>query len=69
VLPVNINSMNITELQYSADLNPMRATVAVQLTVIEGKSIPYLYSKAMQEAMSVLNLANLADIANVVIPG
>jgi hypothetical protein len=69
VLPVNINSMNITETEFSTDLNPIRATVAVSLTVIEGKSVPYLYSKAMVEAMSVLNLANIADIANVVVPG
>lgn len=69
VLPVNINSMNITETEFSTDLNPIRATVAVNLTVIEGKSIPYLYSRAMTEAMSVLNLANITDIANVVIPG
>ncbi|HEY2946871.1 MAG TPA: hypothetical protein VGJ53_00485 [Micromonosporaceae bacterium] len=69
VLPVNINSLNITETQYSTDLNPIRATVAVGLTVIEGKSLPYLYTKAMKEAMSILNLANIADVANVVIPG
>ncbi len=69
VLPVNINSMNITETEFSTDLNPIRATVSVSLTVIEGKSVPYLYSKAMTEAMSVLNLANIADIANVVLPG
>jgi hypothetical protein len=69
VLPVNINSLNITEILYSADLNPMRATATVSLTVIEGKSLPYLYSKAMKEAMSVLNLATITDIANVVIPG
>ena len=69
VLPVNINSMNITETEFSTDLNPVRATVAVNLTVIEGKSVPYLYSKAMNEAMSVLNLANIADVANVVDPG
>ncbi len=69
VLPVNINSLNITETEFSTDLNPIRATVAVSLTVIEGKSLPYLYSKAMIEAMSVLNLANATDIANVVIPG
>ena len=69
VLPVNINSMNITETEFSTDLNPIRATIAVNLTVIEGKSVPYLYSKAMTEAMSVLNLANIADIANVVVPG
>jgi len=69
VLPVNINSMNITETEFSTDLNPIRATVSVSLTVIEGPNIPYTYSKAMKEAMSVLNLANVADIANVVIPG
>lgn len=69
VLPVNITSMNITETEFSTDLNPVRATVSVALTVIEGKSVPYLYTKAMTEAMSVLNLANLPDIANVVVPG
>jgi hypothetical protein len=69
VLPVNINSLNITETEFSTDLNPIRATVGVRLTVIEGKSVPYLYSKAMTEAMSVLNLANIGDIANVAIPG
>lgn len=69
VLPVNINSMNITETEFSADLNPVRASIAVNLTVIEGKSVPYLYSTAMVEAMSSLNLANIASSANVVIPG
>lgn len=69
VLPVNINSMNITETEFSTDLNPIRATVSVRLTVIEGKNMPYTYSKAMKEVMSVLDLANIADIANVVIPG
>jgi hypothetical protein len=69
VLPVNITSMNITETEFSPDLNPVRATVAVSLTVIEGKNVPYLYSKAMIEAMSALNLANITDAANVVIPG
>jgi hypothetical protein len=69
VLPVNINSLNITETEFSTDLNPIRATVAVSLTVIEGKSVPYMYSKAMNEAMSVLNLANIAEVANVMVPG
>lgn len=69
VLPVNINSMNITESEFSTDLNPIRATVSVSLKVIEGPNAPYTYSKVMKEAMSVLNLANIADIANVVIPG
>jgi hypothetical protein len=69
VLPVNINSMNITETQYTTTLDPVRANVGLSLTVIEGKSLPYLYSKATKEVMSVLNLANIADVANVVIPG
>jgi|SRR6266446_4632068 len=69
VLPVNINSLNITETEFATDLNPIRASVAVNLTVIEGKSAPYLYSKAMIEAMSLLNLANIANTANVVVPG
>jgi hypothetical protein len=69
VLPVNIHSMNITETEFSADLNPIRATVSVSLVVIEGPNIPYTYSKAMKEAMSVLNLSNITDITDVVIPG
>lgn len=69
VLPVNINSLSIKESEFSADLNPIRATVSVKLTVIEGQSAPYLYSKAMKEAVSALNLANRAGIADVVIPG
>jgi hypothetical protein len=68
VLPVNITSMNITETEFSADLNPVRATVAVSLTVIEGKSVPYRYSKAMTETMSALNLADIGQVANVVVP-
>jgi len=69
VLPVNINSMNITETEFSTDLNPIRATVSVSLTVIEGPNLAYKYSKVIKEAMSVLNLANIADVANVAIPG
>jgi hypothetical protein len=68
VLPVNIASMNITETDFSAALNPIRASIAVSLTVIEGKSVPYLYSKAMTEAMSTLNLVNITDIGNVMLP-
>ena len=68
VLPVNINSLNITETEFSTDLNPLRATASVSLTVIEGPNWAHTYSKVMTEAMSVLNLANIADIANVVIP-
>jgi len=69
VLPVNIDSMNITETEFSTDLNPVRATVSVTLTVIEGKNIPYMYTRRMKEAMSILNLANLTSITDVIIPG
>jgi Contractile injection system tube protein len=69
VLPVNINSLNITEVLYNPELNPVRATASVSLTVIEGKSVPYLYTKAMKEAMSLLNTVNAKDTSNIVIPG
>lgn len=41
VLPVNINSINITETEFNTQLEPIRATVAVSLTVIEGKNSVY----------------------------
>ncbi len=69
VLPVNINSMSITETEFNTHLSPTRATVNVNMTVIEGKNIPYTYSKVLKEVMSVLNLANITDLANVVVPG
>lgn len=69
VLPVNIQSMNITETEFNTNLDPVRATVSVNLTVIEGKNPLYTYSKIMKEVMAAANLANITDIANVVIPG
>lgn len=69
VLPVNISSMNIKETEFSTMLDPIRATVSVNLTVIEGKNPFYTFSKIAKEVSSVLNLANIADIANIVIPG
>jgi hypothetical protein len=68
ILPVNILSMQIREELFSADLNPTRAIATVQLEVIEGANIPYLYSKAMQEVMSVLNLANIGDLSKTMVP-
>lgn len=69
VLPVNIDSLSITETEFSRWLMPTRATVSVSLTVIEGKSIPYMYSKAVKEVTSLINLANITEVANVVVPG
>ena len=37
--------------------------------MIEGKNAPFIYSHLMTEAMSLLNLANIGDVANVVDPG
>jgi hypothetical protein len=69
VLPVNLESMSVTESEFNTHLAPTRATVSVSMKVIEGKNIPYTYSKVLKEAMSVLNLANITDLANVVVPG
>lgn len=69
VMPVNINSMSITETEFNTLLSPVRATVSVNMAVIEGPNPLYKYSTAAKEVMSLLNLANIADIADVVVPG
>jgi hypothetical protein len=68
VMPVNITNMTIKEEEFSVDLNPIRATVTVALEVIEGPNAPYLYTKALTEVMSLLNLANIGDLANTITP-
>jgi hypothetical protein len=67
VLPVNITSLSIREEEFSTDLNPTRATVTVQLEVIETANAPYVLSKAVQEAMTAVNVANIADLAHTVV--
>ena len=69
ILPVNILGLQIKEEQFSIDLNATRAVVTVQLEVIEGPNIPYLYSKAMQEVMGALNLAHIGDLSKTIVPG
>jgi hypothetical protein len=68
VLPVNINSMNITETEFNTQLAPIRATVSVSLTVIEGKNAVYAYAQAMKEINAMMNMDNMADVGDVVIP-
>jgi hypothetical protein len=68
VLPVNITNMQIREEEFSTDLNPIRATVSVSLEVIEGPNLPFIYTEALREVMSLLNLANIGDIANTIVP-
>jgi len=67
-IPVNITSMQIREQEFSIDLNPTRATVSVSLEAIEGANLPFLYTQAMKEVMSLLNLANIAEVANTIMP-
>jgi hypothetical protein len=69
IMPVNISSMSITETEFNTQLSPTRASVSVGLSVIEGNDPFYKYSKLAKEAMAVLNLANIADIKTVVVPG
>ena len=68
VLPVNLTSIKVKEEEFSTDLNPIRATIGVSLTVIEGPNLPYQYTKAMRETLSGLNLAHSAEVAEVIIP-
>lgn len=69
VLPVNITSLNITELFHDTELNPIRATASVSLTVIEGRSRQYIYSKLSKESESLFNLTNRGELYNIVVPG
>jgi len=67
VLPVNINSMNVTETEFNTELAPTRATVSVDLTVIEGPNVPYLYTKLFGELQSSINAVQ--QVTDVVVPG
>jgi len=68
VMPVDIKSMSIKEEEFSTELNPLRVTVTVSLEVIEGTNVPFLYTQGMKEVMSFLNLTNIGDIANTIVP-
>lgn len=69
VLPVTIDSMTIAELEYDALLNPLRAEVDLQLSVIAidqcsddvlGKGA-LEYTTIAKEAQAIANLANTAE--------
>lgn len=72
-VPVNINSMNITESEFNIDLYPIRVTVAVQLTVIEGANTLFKDAMKWREslAMKALNSGppGVDKVAEVKIPG
>ena len=65
VMPVVMTSISITEQEYFPDLNPKRASVAVQLKVLEGFNPPYLYSHGWRVALAAMNLGNIGDFVNV----
>jgi hypothetical protein len=76
VLPVVIDSMQISELEYDPLLNPIRAEVDISLTVnaIDACSGDILakgaleYSGMAKEAQAIANLANTAEQAVELIP-
>jgi len=65
VLPVVMTSLQITEQEYFPDLNPKRASVAVQLKVLEGFNPPYLYTHAARMMLAATNLAHIGDFKSV----
>jgi hypothetical protein len=76
VLPVVIDSMSISELEYDSLLNPIRAEVDIGLTVnaIDNCSDDMLakgaleYSNLAKEAQAIANLANTAEQVVELIP-
>ena len=76
LLPVVIDSMNITELQYDFLLNPTQADVDISLTVnpIDSSSDDTLgkgaleYSNLAKEAQAIANLANTVEQVMDLIP-
>jgi hypothetical protein len=76
LLPVAIESMNITELQYDFLLNPTQADVDISLSVIplDDSSDDTLgkgaleYSNTVKEAQAILNLANTVEQVMELIP-
>lgn len=69
IVPVNITTLVITELLYDTLLNPVRAEVTVNLTVLTPDQIgddtisngAYNYTLGVKQVMAALNLANAVD--------
>lgn len=70
ILPVTVNSLNITETEYDPRLNPVRAEVAVELEVLTPFMLgdarvaigAYRYTQGVKHVMAALNLANAAQL-------
>ena len=69
MLPVTIDSMSSTELEYDALLNPLRAEVDIALSVIAVDDLSddtlakgaLEFSSIAKEAQAMANLANTAE--------
>jgi hypothetical protein len=69
ILPVTIDSMTISELEYDALLNPLRAEVDLQLTVISVDQCSddvlakgaLEYTTIAKEAQAIANLVNTVE--------
>jgi hypothetical protein len=76
VLPVTIDSMSITELEYDAALNPLRAEVDIALSVISVDDCSddtlakgaLEFSTLAKEAQAIANLGNTAEAIVELIP-
>lgn len=76
VLPVTIDSMSISELEYDALLNPLRAEVDISLSVISINECSddslakgaLEFSTIAKEAQAIANLANTAEAIVELIP-
>jgi hypothetical protein len=67
VLPVNVTSLSITELEYDPRLNPTRAEVSVSLQVVSPPALEqgskvmqgaYRYTQSVKEVLAALSIAN-----------
>lgn len=72
VMPVNLTSLTINEMEYDSKLNPIRAEVTVNLQVVtppaldQGSKImqgAYQYTQSVKEVMAALSVANSAALA------
>lgn len=72
MLPVNITSLTINELEYDRLLNPIRAEITVNLQVVTPPALgqgsllmknAYEYTQSIKEVMAALNVANSAALA------
>lgn len=61
IVPVNINSITVTEILHNTHLAVMRASVAVNLTVIEGRNPLARLNRFGTEALATVNLLNVAE--------